>query len=166
LVGLSFTRPESPLAYVEECIKKIRKEKLLMGNSKEMVLKWNTFLPALNSIQSPRSTVGPSNAELVPPLHPYIHSTGKPVLPLAKNYEILPAIGSVSQLASQNILFVVGGPGTNRTNHVKRLAKDFGYHHIAVEDIVREESKKDTPRAAEIARIISEKKVLPAVLYT
>ncbi|KAI8904924.1 adenylate kinase-domain-containing protein [Powellomyces hirtus] len=54
VTGLTFSRPDDPLAYIEDCVHRLRAGDLSNGKSK---LKWDTFIPPpvlSSSIQQPR----------------------------------------------------------------------------------------------------------------
>jgi adenylate kinase family enzyme len=60
-----------------------------------------------------------------------------------------------------NVVFCLGGPGSGKGTNCSRLAKEFGYNHISVGDILRMEAQKDTPEGKEIDALMKEGKIVP-----
>ncbi|EGR27160.1 hypothetical protein IMG5_201010 [Ichthyophthirius multifiliis] len=50
-------------------------------------------------------------------------------------------------LSDQNpqIVFVCGGPGSGKKTQCERLVRDYHFYHISIDDLVRDEIKKETP---------------------
>ena len=39
------------------------------------------------------------------------------------------------------MIFVLGGPGTSRSAHAEKMAQDFGFRRINVDELLQEEMK-------------------------
>ena len=57
-----------------------------------------------------------------------------------------------------------GGPGSGKGTQCSRLVKEFGFKHISLGDILREEVKQGTPIGKECSKIMKEGKLVPVNL--
>ncbi|KAH7390029.1 cytidylate kinase [Cadophora sp. MPI-SDFR-AT-0126] len=63
------------------------------------------------------------------------------------------------------IVFVIGGPGVGKGTQCSRIAAEFGFEHISVGDLLREEAKRPSSVYAEfINTSIRESVIIPAQL--
>ena len=44
----------------------------------------------------------------------------------------------------QEIIFILGGPGSGKGTQCQLLTQKFGYKHLSAGDLLRSEKKKDT----------------------
>ncbi|KAJ3038851.1 hypothetical protein HDV00_000257 [Rhizophlyctis rosea] len=65
VTGLTFTKPDDPLAYIEDCVQRIRKGDLLAGKSK---LHWDLFIPPPSQKDGPSRAKSTKQQRTVPPL--------------------------------------------------------------------------------------------------
>ena len=54
-----------------------------------------------------------------------------------------------------------GGPGSGKGTQCSRIVKEFGFKHISLGDIMREEVKQGTPIGKECSKIMKEGKLVP-----
>ncbi|KAL9613099.1 MAG: hypothetical protein Q9167_002356 [Letrouitia subvulpina] len=67
--------------------------------------------------------------------------------------------------ASAVIIFVLGGPGVGKGTQCARLARDLGFQHLSVGDLLREETHRlDSPFASFINESIQNSVIIPAQL--
>ncbi|KAJ3288453.1 hypothetical protein HK104_008171 [Borealophlyctis nickersoniae] len=76
VTGLTFTKPDDPLAYIEDCVQRIRKGDLLAGKSK---LQWDLFIPASSHKDIPRQKTSAAPQRSVPPLRKKVHPQLAPI---------------------------------------------------------------------------------------
>ncbi len=60
------------------------------------------------------------------------------------------------------VFFILGGPGSGKGTNCARLVADFGLIHISAGDLLRDEAKKDTPRAAKVSEILKNGQIVPS----
>lgn len=123
---MSFEKPKDPLAYMENCIKRVRSQDLLITiPGKGAGIRWNTFLPALpelkptyEGIQARLDSNRPK--AVIPAIRPMIK---KPIVnpvkpPKMKETKVLPAIKwePPKKASWNNVVFVLGGPGSGLYN--------------------------------------------------
>ena len=60
------------------------------------------------------------------------------------------------------VFFILGGPGSGKGTNCAKLVEEFGFIHISAGDLLREEMKKDTPLAAQIAEIMKAGQIVPS----
>ncbi|CAN0213153.1 unnamed protein product [Ectocarpus sp. 13 AM-2016] len=60
------------------------------------------------------------------------------------------------------VVFVLGGPGSGKGTHCARIAADFGYTHLSTGDLLREEQKKESELAIKIAECIRDGQLVPS----
>jgi adenylate kinase len=65
-------------------------------------------------------------------------------------------------LYHDNIVFVLGGPGSGKGTQCERLSKEFGLMHLSTGDILREEVANKTDIGLEAAELMKEGKMLPS----
>merc|ERR1719454_2138749 len=60
---------------------------------------------------------------------------------------------AVKRLFGPSVIFVLGGPGAGKGTQCKRLSCTFGYRHLSVGDLVREElARPESMHRLEIER--------------
>ncbi|CAN0177157.1 unnamed protein product [Ectocarpus sp. 6 AP-2014] len=60
------------------------------------------------------------------------------------------------------VVFVLGGPGSGKGTHCARIAAEFGYTHLSTGDLLREEQKKESELATKIAECIRDGQLVPS----
>ncbi|KAF2113719.1 cytidylate kinase [Lophiotrema nucula] len=74
---------------------------------------------------------------------------------------------ALRQQAGLTVVFVSGGPGVGKGTQCTRLAEEFGFSHISVGDLLREEAKRpESPYREFIPESIRKSVLLPAQLTT
>ncbi|KAJ3221237.1 hypothetical protein HK099_003668 [Clydaea vesicula] len=63
--------------------------------------------------------------------------------------------------AFENVVFVLGGPGSGKGTQCERLAKEFDYNHISCGDLLRAEVATDSDRAKFLQNLMKEGKIVP-----
>lgn len=58
-------------------------------------------------------------------------------------------------------LDLLGGPGTGKGTQCGRLTKEFGFKHLSVGDLLRDEVKKGTRTGKQCAELMKEGKLVP-----
>ena len=56
-----------------------------------------------------------------------------------------------------------GGPGSGKGTQCSRIVQDFGFTHLSVGALAREEVAKGTPRGRQVQEIMREGKLVPGV---
>ncbi|XP_024365575.1 uncharacterized protein [Physcomitrium patens] len=62
------------------------------------------------------------------------------------------------------IIFVIGGPGTGKGTQCSRMAKEFGFKHISIGELLREEMERGTLVGKECSEIMKDGKLVPLKL--
>jgi hypothetical protein len=111
---MAYNKPEDPFEYMENCIKKLKEKDLTTVKTR---VRWNAFLPPAPSVESNyvasnQTGIFKRENNVIPPIHQFKRKViENPVLRPA-----LPAIKPLEQTkkskAWQNIVFVLGGPGS------------------------------------------------------
>jgi adenylate kinase len=65
-------------------------------------------------------------------------------------------------LNHNNIVFVLGGPGSGKGTQCERLAKEFGYLHVSTGDLLRDEVACKTNIGREAESLMKEGKMVPS----
>ncbi|XP_049376961.1 UMP-CMP kinase 3-like [Solanum stenotomum] len=60
------------------------------------------------------------------------------------------------------IVFVIGGPGSGKGTQCKRIAQQFGYTHLSVGEILRQEISSGSETGSMIQKIMKEGKLVPS----
>ncbi|KAI9091558.1 adenylate kinase-domain-containing protein [Phlyctochytrium arcticum] len=188
VTGLTFTRPDDPLSYIESCIGRIRQSDLLSANQK---LKWDVFIPppahAAQQLQQPtptkRSKAGSDPRAQPPPLrkkqagpgplppvqqtvakeipHPAPTTTAASAPPA--NFAAVPGelASDMTGPAWDNIVFVLGGPGCGKGTQCVRIARDYNYAHLSAGDLLRAEVATGSELGKELEQIMKEGGIVP-----
>ncbi|KAJ3367789.1 adenylate kinase, partial [Kappamyces sp. JEL0680] len=173
VVGMTFSKPQDPLEYIESCVKRIRDNDLLSNHPAHPRIRWSTFLPALPAISPEKTKPALGRTDIrrreaaVPVLHPYKRQIlDNPVL-VKQQQAALPAIQtqeiSMTSKAWKNIVFVLGGSG--KGTNCEKLAKEFQYAHLSAGDLLREEVAKSTPIGKEIDKLMKEGQIVPTCSF-
>jgi len=197
LTGLTYSRPESPLSYIDQCIKEIRTNR----RHEYRTLRWDMFLNtnAQNEgtlrgrlEKTKLGTIGERsvyNRELVPRIVKSAQQssltqiarsedTGRLLSMLkGKQQSVLPPIASVqanlNSLAQgamkdwqhgpawENIVFVLGGPGSGKGTQCAQLAAEFNYAHLSAGDLLRAEVQKGNTLGIELDAMMKQGKIVP-----
>ncbi|XP_007663227.1 adenylate kinase isoenzyme 1-like [Ornithorhynchus anatinus] len=80
---------------------------------------------------------------------------------LAKNGRVLTP-HQKEQLKMTVIIFVIGGPGSGKSTQCKKMAAKYGFHHVALGDLLRQEGSEATSRGRQIQDIMNKGLLLPA----
>jgi UMP-CMP kinase family protein len=59
-------------------------------------------------------------------------------------------------------VFVIGGPGSGKGTQCERIIKDYGFKHLSVGDLLREEKKSGSALAKELESYMSQGKLVPS----
>ncbi|MCD7448822.1 UMP-CMP kinase 3 [Datura stramonium] len=60
------------------------------------------------------------------------------------------------------IVFVIGGPGSGKGTQCKRIAQQFGYAHLSVGELLRQEINSGSETGSMIEKIMKEGKLVPS----
>ena len=60
------------------------------------------------------------------------------------------------------IVFVIGGPGCGKGTQCKRIAQQFGYTHLSVGELLRQEINSGSETGSMIQKIMKEGKLVPS----
>lgn len=66
-----------------------------------------------------------------------------------------------SHLNNELVLVYAGGPGTGKGTQCERMVEEFGFKHISLGNILREEVKMGTPIGLECSKIMKDGKLVP-----
>ena len=69
---------------------------------------------------------------------------------------------ALPRCANPQVFYVLGGPGCGKGTQCEKLAEEFGISHFSAGDLLRGESKADTPTGRMVADFIKEGKIVPA----
>ncbi|XP_038596418.1 adenylate kinase isoenzyme 1-like isoform X2 [Tachyglossus aculeatus] len=59
------------------------------------------------------------------------------------------------------IIFVIGGPGSGKSTQCKNIARKYGFHHVALGDLLRQAGSEATSRGRQIDDIMKKGLLLP-----
>ncbi|KAI8904443.1 hypothetical protein EDD86DRAFT_249807 [Gorgonomyces haynaldii] len=159
MTGITYEKPEDPLAYIEKCIQKIRSEPQL-----ETGVRWNAFLPALPSNYVAKKPEGIVRRELneytALPRITHTQRTEPEKKPTIVQHPLLPPIVEIkTKPAWNNIVFVLGGPGSGKGTQCVRIAKELNYSHLSVGDLLREEVARGSDMGKQMDALMKEGKI-------
>jgi len=144
MTGLMFYRPEDHIAYLQECLKKIRAD----GVDK---VRWNLFIESKR--KTPLPPITPDNGRARTPAggqrgESFItdgpksleERKGSPLPPIGhRGGETAPAQGSL-KLPNCPIVLAMGGPGSGKATQCKKLLNRYdGWVHLSMGDLLRAE---------------------------
>lgn len=66
-------------------------------------------------------------------------------------------------LKSPLIIFVVGGPGCGKGTQCRNMASKYGFCHVGLGQLLREEAQRRTPRGRQIRDIMQQGRLVPTV---
>lgn len=66
-------------------------------------------------------------------------------------------------LKSPLIIFVVGGPGCGKGTQCRNMASKYGFCHVGLGQLLREEAQRRTPRGHQIRDIMQQGRLVPTV---
>jgi adenylate kinase len=102
------------------------------------------------------------------------HSTSLPVIEfytkVAKvrrvdaNKSVDEVFEQVKKIFQPEIIFAPGGPGSGTSTVCKRISEEFGYSHISVGDVLRDEVRKGSNDGVLIGKLQKEGRLIPAAL--
>nr|XP_040146530.1 adenylate kinase isoenzyme 1-like isoform X4 [Ictidomys tridecemlineatus] len=72
--------------------------------------------------------------------------------------------GSVDILKSSLIIFVVGGPGCGKETQCKNMATKYGFCHVGLGQLLRQEAQKSTHRGRQIRDMMLQGLLVPSGL--
>ncbi|XP_022084207.1 adenylate kinase isoenzyme 5-like isoform X2 [Acanthaster planci] len=140
MTGLMYHKPGNHVEYMLECLNKIKDDKM-------EAVRWNTFVDGVKG-QAPLPPIPSSDApmEREPTFTTEVPLEMKRSSPLPP----IPTSPGVVATAKQGVppphtrfIFVVGGPGSSKSEHCKRLTNRYsGYLHISVGHMLRRKIKK------------------------
>ena len=65
------------------------------------------------------------------------------------------------ELKDKNIIFVLGGPGSGKGTQCEKIVEKYGFCHLSTGDLLREEVKQESERAAKLNAFMKEGKLVP-----
>jgi len=65
-------------------------------------------------------------------------------------------------VSSQQVIFVLGGPGSGKGTQCAKISRHFGLLHISAGELLREELKAGSSHGIEIGKTIREGKIVPS----
>ncbi|KAI9347980.1 adenylate kinase-domain-containing protein [Zopfochytrium polystomum] len=188
VTGLIYTKPDDPLAFIEDCVQRIRKGDLLAGKSKIL---WDQFIPGPMKEANERrkeahrkAPFGHNDYRGLKRLQPLAQV---PNLPPMKGAFIMPDItskpievaqpkdfgdthqqllgdspaGQAVMIDHPNIFFVLGGPGSGKGTQCERLAKEFHLCHLSTGDLLRKELENGTAIGQKCGELMKDGKIVP-----
>ncbi|XP_048844615.1 adenylate kinase isoenzyme 5 [Brienomyrus brachyistius] len=146
LTGLMYYRPDDPVEYLENCLKKVRE---LGGTEK---VRWDTFvgqekksLPPLNGGQSRRSffrNVLPDSPSFpyrrydrLPPIHQFSIESDSDLsetAELIEEYEVFDP-----SRPRPKVILVIGGPGSGKGTQSLKIAERYSFQYVSVGELLR-----------------------------
>ncbi|XP_072560437.1 adenylate kinase isoenzyme 5 [Paramormyrops kingsleyae] len=146
LTGLMYYRPDDPVEYLENCLKKVRE---LGGTEK---VRWDTFvgqekksLPPLNGGQSRRSffrNVLPDSPSFpyrrydrLPPIHQFSIESDSDLsetAELIEEYEVFDP-----SKPRPKVILVIGGPGSGKGTQSLKIAERYSFQYVSVGELLR-----------------------------
>ncbi|XP_078075572.1 adenylate kinase isoenzyme 5 [Mustelus asterias] len=146
LTGLMFYRPDNPVEYLENCLKKVKE---LGGPDR---VRWDTFvaqekrvLPPLNGCQARRSlfrNVLPDGASFpyrrydrLPPIHQFSIESDTDLAETAELIEEYTVFDPAK--ARPWIILLIGGPGSGKGTQSLKIAQRYGFEYISVGELLR-----------------------------
>ncbi|KAK5672516.1 hypothetical protein QVD99_001276 [Batrachochytrium dendrobatidis] len=191
VAGITYNKPSDPLEYMECCIQKIRANELLSAqptlrwdtflppivllsrNSRQdsiVVRKskiGNTVLPRISTTHAHQSNehqapsliteigVQKRISIVLPPIQSATDRAFKDT-----SITTTPQITSRGQ-AWNNIVFVLGGPGSGKGTQCVRIAKEFNYTHLSAGDLLRNEVATGSSLGKQLDSMMKEGKIVP-----
>ncbi|KAJ3274964.1 hypothetical protein HDV01_001828 [Terramyces sp. JEL0728] len=175
-VGITYHQPVDPICYMEDCLKKVKQDSLLVAKPYQVgYLRWDSFLPPKIEYKSQylvenqkdiyRKIYNPNST--IPPIKPLkTEKLNNPLTVKFLNFKTLPDIQLSAppikkSKAWENIVFVIGGPGCGKGTQCEKIAKEYNFMHISVGDILRKEAEKHTTTGHEISKLMTNGKIVP-----
>ncbi|XP_062849018.1 adenylate kinase isoenzyme 5 [Trichomycterus rosablanca] len=166
LTGLMYYRPDDPIDYMEQCLKKVRE---LGGTDK---VRWDTFvgqekksLPPLNGGQSRRSffrNVLPDRYERLPPIHQFSIESDSDLsetAELIEEYEVFDP-----SRPRPKVILIIGGPGSGKGTQSLKIAERYGFEYVSVGELLRKKmihNATSNRKWSLIAKIITNGELAP-----
>lgn len=152
MAGIMYSRPEDPVAFMEECMSKVRGKNL--GE-----VEWDTFIdPTAPHVPKQRQQ---RRFKDLPPVEPRRKIVADPVFTGNDGKKaVLPPVER-NLLAGIKVYFVLGGPGSGKGTQCANLVRDYGLTHLSAGDLLREEAKNGTERGDMVAEMMKEGKIVP-----
>uniref|UniRef100_A0A8C9RBE7 Adenylate kinase isoenzyme 5 n=1 Tax=Scleropages formosus TaxID=113540 RepID=A0A8C9RBE7_SCLFO len=173
LTGLMYYRPDDPIEYLENCLKKVRE---LGGTEK---VRWDTFvgqekksLPPLNGGQSRRSffrNVLPDSPSFpyrrydrLPPIHQFSIESDSDLsetAELIEEYEVFDP-----SRPRPKVILIIGGPGSGKGTQSLKIAERYGFQYVSVGELLRKKmihNATSNRKWSLIARIITNGELAP-----
>nr|XP_026260043.1 adenylate kinase isoenzyme 1-like [Urocitellus parryii] len=76
---------------------------------------------------------------------------------------LLLLLGTTDILKSSLIIFVVGGPGCGKETQCKNMATKYGFCHVGLGQLLRQEAQKSTHRGRQIRDMMLQGLLVPSV---
>nr|XP_027808147.1 adenylate kinase isoenzyme 1-like [Marmota flaviventris] len=83
--------------------------------------------------------------------------------PWALTMLLLLLLGTTDILKSSLIIFVVGGPGCGKETQCKNMATKYGFCHVGLGQLLRQEAQKSTHRGRQIRDMMLQGLLVPSV---
>ncbi|XP_038649686.1 adenylate kinase isoenzyme 5 isoform X2 [Scyliorhinus canicula] len=173
LTGLMYYRPDNPVEYLENCLKKVKE----LGGPERV--RWDTFvaqekkmLPPLNGCQARRPlfrNVLPDSANFpyrrydrLPPIHQFSIESDTDLSETSELIEEYMVFDPVK--ARPWIILLIGGPGSGKGTQSLKIAQRYGFECISVGELLRKKMIHNTTcnrKWSLIAKIITNGELAP-----
>ncbi|CAD6188673.1 unnamed protein product [Caenorhabditis auriculariae] len=135
MTGLIYSRPDDPVAYLEEAIARIR-------NNPHIPVSWNMFIPKSGDEADSDVSREPSRTNTIErrspePRLPSVDSTEDMVL---QRVPSVTKAAEVARIPNVPVILFMGGPGGGKTRHAAKVANalaENGLVHICMPDVIR-----------------------------
>lgn len=173
LTGLMYYRPDDPIDYLEDCLKKARE---LGGPDK---VRWDTFvghekkpLPPLNGGQTRRSLF----RNVLPDSHSFSYRHYDRLPPISQfSIESDSDLSETAELIEEyevfdtsrprpKVILVIGGPGSGKGTQCMKIAERYGFQYVSVGELLRKKmihNATSNRKWSLIAKIITNGELAP-----
>ncbi|XP_069914856.1 adenylate kinase isoenzyme 1-like isoform X2 [Oryctolagus cuniculus] len=84
-----------------------------------------------------------------------------PSAPSRHSLPFLPSPGTPDSLRSPLIIFVVGGPGSGKGTQCRNMATKYGFCHVGLGQLLRQEAQRRTQRGRQIREMLLQGLLVP-----
>jgi adenylate kinase family enzyme len=137
LVAVTYNKPDEPLGYMQKCLDQIK--------STPRAPIWNQFIPTSLPVFKESPKVSAAN-DFIPSLQM------KPTL----------VVPPIPKKGKDNIVFVLGGPGSGKGTQCAKLAMEYNLVHLSTGDLLREQVDKRTEIGLTAAELMSQGQMVPS----
>lgn len=86
-----------------------------------------------------------------------------PAAPTGAHPSLPSSLNTIDLLKSTLIIFVVGGPGCGKGTQCKNMATKYGFCHVGLGQLLRQEAQRNTQRGRQIRDIMQQGLLVPTV---